>query len=301
MNTESKDAKPKIGFIGMGGMGSRMALRLLNAHYPLTVYNRTKEKTKPLTQQGAAVADTPRELAANCQVVISCVTNDAALEAAMLEQEGAIAGAKAGTIFIDMSTVSPETSRRIFEAAKAQDMKMIDAAVSGSTPQVEEGTLVILVGGEQETYQQCKPILDVLGKESFYMGDSGMGTTMKLVVNALMGLGLQAVAEALALGEKAGLQKDKLLDVLGQTAVISPAHKLKLENAQKGEYPANFPLELMYKDFELILSHAAKLSVPMPATAVAQQICAIERSKATQEDYSVIIKLMQELAGLFSS
>lgn len=300
MNTEGKDSKPRIGFIGMGGMGSRMARRLLDADYPLTVYNRTKEKTKPLTQQGAAVADTPRELAASCQVVISCVTNDAALEAALLDQEGAVAGAKEGTIFIDMSTVSPETSRRIFEAAKAQGVRMIDAAVSGSTPQVEEGTLVIFVGGEQDTYQQCKPILDVLGKESLYMGDSGMGTTMKLVVNAVMGLGLQAVAEALALGEKAGLQKDKLLDVLGKTSVISPAHKLKLENARKGEYPANFPLELMYKDFELILSHAAKLSVSMPATAVAQQICAIENSKGAQEDYSATIRLMQELAGLFS-
>ncbi len=244
--------------------------------------------------------DSPKNLAAECDVVLSCVTNDAAAEAVILGEQGALAGAQADTVIVDMSTVSPQTSCHIYQAAKEKGISMIDAAVSGSTPQAEEGSLVIFVGGDQETYQKCKPIFEVLGKANFYMGSSGMGTTMKLVVNTLLGLGLQAVAEAIVLGEKAGLERNLLLSVLGQTAVIAPAHKSKLENAQHNEYPVNFALPLMYKDFGLILQQAAELSVPMPATAAAQQICAIARAKGVEEDYSAVIRVMEELTQLSS-
>lgn len=291
-----RTTKPRIGFIGIGGMGSRMAKRLLDAGYPLMVYNRTKAKTESLAQQGASVADSARELAAMSQVVISCVADDEALQAAMFGEEGAIAGAQPGTIFIDMSTVAPESSRAVFEATKNQNVSMIDAAVSGSTPQAEAGELVIFVGGEEDIYQRCSPIFEVLGRASFHMGQSGMGTTMKLVVNAIMGLGLQAIAEGIALGTKAGLDQGSLLDALAQTAIVSSHHKLKLENARHHEYPTNFPLRLMYKDFGLVLSHAAALKVAMPATAIAQQMCAIEQAKGIEEDYSALIQLMQKLA-----
>jgi 3-hydroxyisobutyrate dehydrogenase-like beta-hydroxyacid dehydrogenase len=175
---------------------------------------------------------------------------------------------------------------------------MIDAAVSGSVPQVEQGSLVIFVGGEQRTFEQCKPILDVLGQNSFYMGASGMGTTMKLVVNTLLGLGMQALAEAIALGEKAGLEKGLLLDVLGQTAVLTPGQKSKLENVRREQYPTNFALSLMHKDFSLVLSQAYDLSVSMPATAVAQQMYTAAMAKGMDEDFSTMIKFMKELAGL---
>ncbi len=168
----------------------------------------------------------------------------------------------------------------------------------GSVPQVEQGSLVIFVGGEQETYQQCKPILDVLGENSFYMGASGMGTTMKLVVNTLLGLGMQSLAEAIALGEKAGLEKRLLLDVLGQTTVLTPGQKSKLENVRLEQYPTNFALSLMHKDFSLILSQAFDLSVSMPATAVAQQMYTAAMAKGFDEDFSIMIKFMEEMAGL---
>ena len=126
---------------------------------------------------------------------------------------------------------------------------MLDAAVSGSVPQVEQGSLVIFVGGEHETFEQCKPVSGRPGHISFYMGQSGMGTTMKLVVNTLLGLGMQALAEAIALGEKAGLEKDLLLDVLDQTAVLTPGQKSKLQNVRQEQYPTNFALSLMHKDF----------------------------------------------------
>ncbi len=298
MTTNNENAKPRIGFIGLGHMGSHMVMRLIDAGYQLTVYDRTRQKAQEIAQRGATVAGTPRELAASCQVVMSCVTNDEALDNVMFGPDGALAGAQKGNTFIDMSTVSPDASRRLYSAAKEKGVPVLDAAVSGSVPQVEQGSLVIFIGGEQAVYEQCKPILSVLGKQCFYIGASGMGTTMKLVVNTLLGLGLQAVAEAIILGEKSGIEKGKLLDVLGQTTVISPAHKSKLDNVRKEEYPANFALPLMFKDFGLIMKQAEALAVPMPATAAAHQMYAAAMAKGMEDDYSVVIKLMEELAGL---
>jgi 3-hydroxyisobutyrate dehydrogenase len=298
MERENDKPKPNIGFIGMGHMGSHMASRLLDAGYQLTVYDRTKERAQEVGQRGAPVAQTPKDLAATCQVVMVCVTDDQAQHDVMFGPDGALAGVHAGSMMIDLSTVSPDASRRLFEGAKEKDVPMIDAAVSGSVPQVDQGSLVIFVGGEHKTYEQCKPILDILGQNSFYMGASGMGTTMKLVVNTLLGLGMQALAEAIALGEKAGVEKGLLLDVLGQTAVLTPGQKSKLENVRREEYPNNFALSLMHKDFRLVLSQAYDLSVSMPATAAAQQMYTAAMAKGRDEDFSLMIEFMEELAGV---
>src|SRR5712691_9210532 len=298
MNMEGDHLKPGRGFIGMGHMGSHMAQRLLDAGYQITVYDRTREKAKALRQRGAQFAQTPKELAANCQVVLVCVTADEAQQGVMFGPDGALAGTHAGSVIIDLSTVSPDASGRLFQAAKEQGVSMIDAAVSGSVPQVDQGSLVIFVGGEHQTFEQCKSILDVLGKNSFSMGASGMGTTMKLVVNTLLGLGMQALAEAIALGEKAGLEKGLLLDVLGQTAVLTPGQKSKLENVRREQYPTYFALSLMHKDLSLVLSQAYDLSVSMPATAAAQQMSTAAMAKGKDADFSLMIQFMEELAGL---
>ncbi len=298
MSMEGDHLKPSIGFIGMGHMGGHMALRLLDAGYQLTVYDRTRQKAKALGQRGAQVAQTPKDLAANCQVVMACVTDDEAQQDVMFGPDGALAGVHGGSVIIDLSTVSPDASRRLYQAAKEQGVPMIDAAVSGSVPQVEQGSLVIFVGGEHKTFEQCTPILDILGKNSFYMGASSMGTTMKLVVNTLLGLGMQALAEAIALGEKAGLEKGLLLDVLGQTAVLTPGQKSKLDNVRQEQYPTNFALSLMHKDFSLVLSQAYDVSVSMPATAAAQQMYTAAMAKGMDEDFSIMIQFMKELAGL---
>lgn len=297
MVAKDMPSKPRIGFIGMGRMGSHMALRLLAAGYSLCVYDRTKEKTQPLAQRGATVAETPRSLAENSNVIMSSVTDDVALEAVMYGSQGVLAGAQPGAIIINMSTVSPKASRHLFEAAREKDIKMIDSPVLGSVPQVEDGSLMIFVGGEQKTYEACKPILDVLGKKNFYLGPSGMGSIMKLVTNTLLGLGLQTLAEALALGEKAGLQRAQLIELLKQTTIISPRQKVALENAERREYPANFPLPLMFKDFGLIISEASELAVPMPATAAANQTYAVAENKGINDDATAIIRVMEELAG----
>ncbi|GAC1368182.1 MAG: NAD(P)-dependent oxidoreductase [Ktedonobacteraceae bacterium] len=296
MNNQTQ--KPRIGFIGMGSMGSLMAMRLLQAGYSLSVYDRTKEKAQEAAQHGAHVTETARELALQSDYVLSCVTDNHALQALMHGPQGAIAGARAGVVFIDLSTIGPDQSRQLAATVKKQGAEMLDAAVSGSTPQAKAGELVIFVGGEQETYHRAQPILESLGKSMFYMGEQGMGTTMKMVVNTMLGLGLQALAEAVALGEKAGLEKHMLLDVLAQTTVIAPAHKAKLNNLKQGEYPTTFSLALMHKDFGLITRQASELGVSMPATAVAEQMYAAALASGLNADYSVMLQFMRAMAGL---
>ena len=294
--TMQEKSQTRICFIGIGHMGSHMAPRLIQAGSHLTVYDRTREKAQAIT--GAIVAETPKEAATNSDVVISIVTDDPALDEVMLGPNGVLTGAHAGSAIIDMSTVSPRASRHLFQAARAKGVAMLDAAVSGSVPQVEQGSLLIFVGGEQETYERYKPLLAILGQSSFYMGLSGMGTTMKMVVNTLLGLGMQALAEAIALGEKAGLEKDVLLDVLGQTAVLTAGQKAKLENVRRVQYPTQFALSLQHKDLSLIINEAYEVSVPMPATAVALQMYTAALNKGMDADFSVMIKFMEQLADV---
>jgi 3-hydroxyisobutyrate dehydrogenase-like beta-hydroxyacid dehydrogenase len=294
---QNEQSKLGVGFIGMGHMGGAMAKRLIEAGYPLTVYDRTRARAEEIAQQGAAVAATPKDLAAQCEVVMLCVTDDAAQQHLMFGPDGALAAIRNGASVIDLSTVSPSASRRLSAAAREQGAEMLDAAVSGSVPLVEQGNLVIFVGGEQETYQRRRPLLEPLGSSIFYMGASGSGTTMKLVANTLLGLGMQALAEAITLGEKAGLEKDTLLDVLEQTAVLTPGQKAKLVNVEREEYPTQFALTLIHKDFHLILDEAYEASVPMPATAVAQQFYAAALAKEGDADFSILIRFMEELAG----
>jgi 3-hydroxyisobutyrate dehydrogenase len=292
----------RVGFIGQGAMGSRMAARLLAAGHDMVVYDRTHEATRSLEQRGGRVAAGPRQLAAEADIVFSSVTDDAALEQVMFGSEGVLAGARHGTTLIDMSTVSPRMSRRLHDAAQPAGVSVLDAPVSGSTPQAEQGQLVIFVGGDEDVFQKCQPILAVLGSKTLYLGANGSGTTMKLCVNALLGLGVQALAEAITLGEKGGLARERLIQVLSETAVISPSQKSKLENARTEQYPAAFPLRLMHKDFGLILETARELSVPMPATDAAARVAAAEHDRQvaahSDEDFSVVVRAMEHLAGV---
>jgi len=292
----------QLGFIGLGAMGGRMASRLLAAHHDVVVYNRTSERARPLEQRGAKVASTPKDLASGVDVICSSVANDAALEQVMFGPDGALEGTRAGSIVIEMSTVNPRISRRLHEAARSKGVSVLDAPVSGSTVQAEQGQLVIFVGGEEDVYEKCRPVLAVLGSKTFYLGPSGAGATMKLCVNTLLGLGVQALAEAIALGLKAGLPRERFLQVLGETAVVSPSQKAKLDNARKDDYPAAFPLRLMFKDFGLIAETAMELSVPMPATAAAAQVAAAEHARQLaakrDDDFSVVVQTMERLAGV---
>jgi len=287
-----------LGFIGLGAMGSRIAERLQRAGHSMTVFDRNAKRVEALAAKGAAAARTPAEVAARSETVLSCVADDAAVEAVLLGRAGALEQVRPGTLFVDLSTVSPVTSRLVAEAARAKGAAFVDAAMSGSTPQAEEGALVVFAGGEPGAVERARPILDTFAKTVFHMGQVGAGSTMKLVVNTLLGAGLQVLAEALALGEKAGMDRKRLAEVLGETAVISPAQRGKLANAVANEFPSTFPVRLMYKDFNLILAHAAALAVPMPTAAVAAQLCAAQDARGPDEDFSATIRLMRQLAGM---
>ena len=287
-----------LGFVGLGYMGSRIASRLMDAGYPLGIYNRTRDKTRALAERGARVYDSPREMAADADTVFSMLADDAAVEQVMLGPDGIVAAARSGSTIIDLSSVHPDTSRRLASAARLRNVVVLDASVSGSTPQAADGSLVVFVGGERAAYEQVRPLLDIIGNHIFYLGPSGAGATMKLVANSLLGAGMQALAEALVLGQRAGLDRTTLLDVLEQTAVVTPGQKHKLQNVRAGEYPVEFPLRLMYKDLLNVERLAGQRAVPTPAIAAAQQMFAVEQAKGREEDFSALIRTMEELAGM---
>jgi 3-hydroxyisobutyrate dehydrogenase-like beta-hydroxyacid dehydrogenase len=302
MDTANARTRPRLGFIGMGGMGSRMAARLLAAGYDVTIYNRARERTQQLAERGATVAATPAELAADVDVVLSSLADDAAVDSVMTGLRGALAAARPGTIFIEMSTVSPATSRRLYEAGHRRELLVLDAPVSGTTAVAEQGQLIIFVGGEHAVYDRCKTILSVLGETSFYMGATGSGAMMKLCANTMLALGMQALAEAVTLGLKAGLPRERLLNALGNTAVVSPSQKSKFENVSKGVYPPAFPLRLMYKDLKLILQTAGDLLTAMPMTTVAEQVYVMEAARQVvagrDEDFSSVVRATQQMTSV---
>ena len=287
-----------LGFIGLGYMGSRMARRLIDAGYQLGIYDRNAEKSRAVAQKGARVYDSAADLARDAGVVLSMLADDTAVEEVMLGPGGVVNAAQSGATIVDLSSVHPDTSRRVATTAQHRGVSVLDAAVSGSTPQAEDGSLVMFVGGEPDVVELCRPILNVLSSEVFHLGSNGAGSTMKLVVNGLLGAGMQALAEALALGQRAGLDRTVLLDVLDQTSVLAPGHKRKLQNARSDTYPVQFALRLMWKDLGNMLRLAQERAVPMPTTAAVQQAFAIAQAKGVEEDFSAVIRTMEELAGV---
>src|SRR6266576_1539600 len=221
----------KIGFVGLGNMGSRIARRLIDHGYQLLVYDRDPARLTAVAAQGAVVAASIRELASTVDVILSCLTNDQAVERVYTGREGVFAGARSGTIVLEMSTISLDSSRELHRRGAQGGIEVMDVAVSGSTPAAEQGVLTLLVGGNQELFRAAEPIFQAIAKKYFLLGAPGSGTAMKLVVNTLLGVGMQAIAEAVALGQKVGLNRERLLDVLSQTALIAPAHLGKLSAA----------------------------------------------------------------------
>ena len=287
----------KLGFIGLGNMGSRIAKRLLDHGYQLTVYDLDAAKAQALAAQGGIVGKNISELVENSDVVLTCLTNDEAVESVFTGPEGIFAGVRPGIMVLEMSTVSPETSRELHALGAKRSVEVMDVAISGSTPAAEQGTLTLLAGGNPEMFCAAKPIFQAIAKQFHLLGDSGSGTTMKLVVNTLLGVGMQAIAEAVVLGEKAGLDRERLLEVLSKTAVVAPAHVGKLARLATNDYTPQFPLRLMNKDFHLILTAAAQEHVSMPVTEAAYRVNSEELAHSNEEDFSAVLRRMEKLAA----
>jgi len=288
----------KLGFIGLGNMGSRIAQRLLDHGYQLCVYDRDLTKVEAIAQRGAVVAENILQLARTVDVVLSCLTNDDAVRNVYSEPAGVLAGARPKTVVLEMSTISPESSRELHRLGARGGIEVLDVAISGSTPAAEQGILTLLVGGNEEVFRAAKPIFHAIAKQYFLLGGSGSGTAMKLVVNTLLGVGMQAIAEAVVLGEKAGIDRERLLTVLSKTAVIAPAHVGKLAKVAINDYAQQFPLRLMNKDFQLILEAAAQENVAMPATEAAFYVNSEELARNAEEDFSAVLRRMEEVAGV---
>jgi 3-hydroxyisobutyrate dehydrogenase-like beta-hydroxyacid dehydrogenase len=289
--------RAKLGFIGLGNMGNRIAQRLLDRGYRLTVHDLEITQAEALAARGGIVAKSVLDLVQSADVILSCLTNDAAVLSVYTGPEGVFAGAKSGTVVLEMSTISPETSRELHRLGTQRGIEVLDVAISGSTPAAEQGILTLLAGGGSELFRAAEPIFQSIAKQYFLLGASGSGTAMKLVVNTLLGVGMQAIAEAVALGEKAGLDRERLLEVLAKTAVIAPAHVGKLARAAVNDYSPQFPLRLMNKDFQLILKAAAKEHVSMPATEAAFCVNSEELTDNADKDFSAVLRRMEEVAG----
>ena len=292
--------KNKLGFVGIGYMGRPIAQRLLKAGFKLIAYDRHRTKAEELIQFGGTVAESVAQLSSGCDVVLSCLASDEAVLNIYKGADGAFANVHPGSLVIDLSTVNPQTSQELSRLGSARGVGVLDVTISGSTPAAEQGALTLFGGGDQGCFAAAESIFRVIARKYFYLGPSGSGATMKLVVNSLLGIGMQAIAEAVALGEKAGLDRDRLLDVLSETAVVAPAHVGKLARAMKGDYSPQFPLRLMNKDFGLILNLAAAVGAQMPATHAAFEVNVAQSAQGQEQDFSSVILQMEKQAHLGS-
>ena len=291
----------RLGFVGIGYMGRPIARRLLESGFKLTAYDRDRSKAEELIQYGGTVAQSVSELSSSCSVVLSCLPSDEAVLNIYGGPDGAFANVQRGSLVIDMSTVSPETSQQLSRIGAERGLEVLDVTISGSTPTAEKGLLTLFGGGNKDCFDSAESIFRTIARKYFYLGPSGSGATMKLVVNTLLGIGMQAIAEAVALGEKAGLDRNRLLNVLSETAVVAPAHVGKLERAMKNDYTPQFPLRLMNKDFGLILNLAAAVGARMPAAGAAFEVNARQSDEGAEQDFSAVILQMEKQGHLSSA
>jgi 3-hydroxyisobutyrate dehydrogenase-like beta-hydroxyacid dehydrogenase len=286
---------PKLAVIGLGLMGAPIAGKLLDAGFALTIWNRTEAKAAALVARGASWAASPAAAVADAEIAIVMVTDDAAVRSVVAGSEGVLDGLGTGAVIIDMSTILPATSRAMAAAAAERGIHYLDCPVSGSTDVVARGALAIFAGGEAEALDRCRPVLAPLAGSVTHMGASGAGTATKLVVNGVMGVGIEAIAEGLALGAGLGLDRGMLIGALGGTSTVSPSQKKRLEAAGRDDFTPGFTLANLLKDFGLILAAAAEAGVPMPALATAAQMASTAPAAARALDCGVTIRTVGAL------
>jgi len=290
--------KTPIGFIGLGLMGGPMARKLLQAGYPLVVWNRTAEKMKPLVAAGATPAGSPRELAERAEVIFTMVTDAPQVREVVLGEQGVGHGAKAGTVVIDTSSIAPSAAREIAEELARRRIHMLDAPVSGGPEGAARGTLSIMVGGEEEVFRAVLPILQVLGKSVRHVGPPGTGQLVKLCNQISCALNLLAVAEAFALARWAGADLAAVREVLLSGAAASWMLEHWAPKILSHDYQPGFTIANFQKDLRNALQEAAAGKVPLPGTALVHQLYrANEAAGESQESTVAIYKVLMRLAG----
>jgi 3-hydroxyisobutyrate dehydrogenase-like beta-hydroxyacid dehydrogenase len=290
----ASSSKAKIGVIGLGLMGRPMAMNLLKGGHPVTVWNRTASRAEELVAAGATLARSPKEVAATADVLITMVSDPPALERVLWDgggTTGALTALKSGSIYIDSSTVSPALARKIASACGERGVRFLDAPVTGGDWGAKKGELVFMIGGDSETLKAVEPIIGLMGKRWFHLGPNGAGQTIKLAMNLILALQVDALAEALALVTRAGLKGESLVEVVQSSMARSGVLDVKAPNLLKGEYVPSFPLRLMHKDLSLALELGNQIGVALPATAAARETYNYVKGAAREDlDYSAVMK-----------
>lgn len=288
----------RIGFIGLGIMGRGMAANILRAGFPLTVWNRTPERTAPLAAAGAQVADGPAALAAVSDIVITCVSDTPDVEEVILGPQGIIHGARPGSLVIDMSTISPEATRRIAAALAERGVDMLDAPVSGGSEGAAKGTLSIMVGGKAEVLQRALPVLQAMGQRITHVGDHGAGQTVKLVNQVIVVGNCLAMCEGLLLAQAGGVDLHKALEAVSAGAAGSWMLSQRGPQILARDWRPGFTVALQQKDLRLVLEAADQLGVPLPGTALIFQLYRTLEAKGLSGDGNhALIKALEALAG----
>ena len=288
-----------IGFIGLGIMGRPMAKNLLKAGYPLVVHSRSRGPVDEIARAGAKVGSSPRDVAAQSDVLITMLPNSPDVELVALGRDGIIEGARPGLLFVDMSTVSPIVSKKVDEALAAKSVKMLDAPVSGGEKGAVDGALSIMVGGDKAVFDAVLPIFQAMGKTITHLGPLGFGGFTKLANQIIVAVNLTALAEALTLAKKAGLDRELTLTALAGGLAGSKCLDQKKPNYLADAYNPGFKIDLHFKDLGLIMESARALGVPLPTTAVVQELFSALRVRGRGGlDHSGVITLLEDFAGL---
>jgi 3-hydroxyisobutyrate dehydrogenase-like beta-hydroxyacid dehydrogenase len=288
-----------LGFVGLGVMGGELVNRLISKGHTVTGYNRTKSKAEWLIKAGMKWADSPRAVAASADIVFSMVANSAALEAIVEGPEGILAGLRSGKIYVDISTVSPDYSRVVAEKVRAKGADMLDSPVSGSVITLQEGKLSVMVGGRKETFEKVKPILLDIGPKVTHVGGNGQALVLKIASNLSLAVQMLSFSEGVLLAEKSGISREIAVDVLTNSAIASPMVKYRGPFVIKLPDEAWFNVNMMQKDMLLALELGRKLDVPMPSTAVANEVLTAARGVGLEkEDFAVVFDVLAQLCGV---
>lgn len=288
-----------LGFIGLGVMGGRMVRRLLDAGHTVTGYNRTRSKAQWLVDLGMSWGETPAAVARSVEVVFSMVANTEALQAVAGGADGVLAGLRPGAVFVDMSTVSPTVSRALAAQAAAAGAYMLDAPVSGSVITLEEGRLSLMVGGNRDAYERVVPILQDIGPKVTYVGANGLAAAMKIATNLSLAVQMLAFSEGVLLAEKSGIARETAVEVLLNSVIASPMVKYRGPFVLGLPEEAWFDVNMMQKDLRLALEMGRELDVPLPTTAVTNEILTAARGMGlADKDFAVVFEVLACMAGL---
>jgi 2-hydroxy-3-oxopropionate reductase len=288
----------KVGFIGLGIMGQPMARNLMEAGYELVVHNRTRAKSEALAEEGnAEVAGSPREVVEACEIVITMLPDSPDVEAVVAGEGGVLEGLREGALLVDMSTISPVVTKELAARVAERGASMLDAPVSGGDAGAKAGTLSIMVGGEEDDFERARPLFEAMGKTITHVGPSGAGQVVKAANQIVVALTIEAVSEALVLGSKAGVEPEKIIEVLSGGLAGNKVMEVKREKMLGHSFEPGFRIELHHKDLGIALAAGREYGVPLPVAAIVDQMLEALKAKGRgNKDHSAILTLLEDLA-----